>query len=77
MEAAYAPLLTGHPALNEVWIAPRLRPAEFFSGSNPGALRRLVILFCLVYFIGNLAIPGAVLLGKLRPHEPARLAATR
>ena len=42
-----------------------------------GALRRLVILFCLVYFIGNLAIPGAVLLGKLRPHEPARLAATR
>ena len=42
-----------------------------------GALRRLVVLFCLVYFIGNLAIPGAVLLGKLRPHEPARLAATR
>ena len=42
VEAAYAPLLTGHPALNGVWIAPRLRPAEFFSGSNPAALRRLV-----------------------------------
>ena len=42
VEAAYAPLLSGHPALDEVWIAPRLRPAEFFSGSNPAALRRLV-----------------------------------
>jgi len=42
VEAAYAPLLSGHPALNEVWIAPRLRPAEFFFGSNPAALRRLV-----------------------------------
>ena len=42
MEAAYAPLLSGHPALNEVWVAPRLRPAEFFSGSNPATLRRLV-----------------------------------
>jgi heptosyltransferase-1 len=42
VEAAYAPLLSGHPALDEVWIAPRLRPAEFFSGSNPAALRRLL-----------------------------------
>ena len=42
VEAAYAPLLSGHPALNEVWVAPRLRPAEFLSGSNPAALRRLV-----------------------------------
>jgi ADP-heptose:LPS heptosyltransferase len=42
VEAAYAPLLSGHPALNEVWIAPRLRPAEFFSGSNSANLRRLV-----------------------------------
>ena len=42
VEAAYAPLLSGHPALDEVWIAPRLRPGEFFSGSNPAALRRLV-----------------------------------
>ena len=42
VEAAYAPLLSGHPALDEVWVAPRLRPAEFFSGSNPETLRRLV-----------------------------------
>jgi heptosyltransferase-1 len=42
VEAAYAPLLSGHPALNEVWIAPRLRPAEFFSGSNPARLRLLL-----------------------------------
>lgn len=42
VEAAYAPLLSGHPALDEVWIGPRLRPAEFFSGSNPAALRRLM-----------------------------------
>jgi heptosyltransferase-1 len=42
VEAAYAPLLANHPALNEVWVAPRLRPAEFFSGSNPTRLRRLV-----------------------------------
>jgi len=41
-EAAYAPLLSGHPGLDEVWIAPRLRPAEFFSGSNLAALRRLM-----------------------------------
>jgi heptosyltransferase-1 len=42
VEAAYAPLLASHPALNEVWVAPRLRPAEFWSGSNPARLRRLV-----------------------------------
>ena len=35
VEAAYAPLLQGHPALDEVWAAPRLRPGEFFSGANP------------------------------------------
>jgi heptosyltransferase I len=45
VEAAYAPLLSGHPALDEVWIAPRLRPAEFLSGSNPARLRRLVQQF--------------------------------
>lgn len=36
-----------------------------------GALRKLVALFCIVYFAGNLAIPGAVLLGKLQPHPVA------
>jgi len=42
VEAAYAPLLSGHPALDEVWIAPRLRPAEFFTGANLTRLRRLL-----------------------------------
>ncbi len=42
VEAAYAPLLAGHPALNEVWVAPRLRPAEFLSGANPAALMTLL-----------------------------------
>jgi heptosyltransferase I len=42
VEAAYAPLLSGQPALDEVWVAPRLRPTEFFSGSNPAALRHLL-----------------------------------
>jgi ADP-heptose:LPS heptosyltransferase len=42
VEGAYAPLLSGHPALDEVWVAPRLRPAELFSGSNLARLRRLV-----------------------------------
>jgi heptosyltransferase I len=42
VEAAYAPLLSGHPALDEVWMAPRLRPAEFFSGPNLTRLRRLL-----------------------------------
>jgi heptosyltransferase-1 len=42
VEAAYAPLLSGHPALNEVWVAPRLRPAEFLSGSNPATLMTLL-----------------------------------
>lgn len=30
-------------------------------------LRRFTVVFCLAYFLGNLAIPGAVLLGKLQP----------
>ena len=30
------PLLSGHPALNEVWVAPRLRPAELFLRVQPG-----------------------------------------
>ncbi|MGA9754557.1 MAG: glycosyltransferase family 9 protein, partial [Desulfobaccales bacterium] len=42
VEAAYAPLLNGHPALNEVWVAPRLRPAEFLSGANPATLMTLL-----------------------------------
>jgi succinate dehydrogenase / fumarate reductase, cytochrome b subunit len=30
-------------------------------------LRTFSILFCALYFLGNLAIPGAVLIGKLQP----------
>jgi heptosyltransferase I len=46
VEAAYAPLLSGHPALDEVWIAPRLRPADFFCGPNLTRLRRLLQHLC-------------------------------
>jgi heptosyltransferase-1 len=42
VEAAYAPLLTGHPALDDVWVAPRLRPHELLSGANPAILRQLI-----------------------------------
>jgi lipopolysaccharide heptosyltransferase I len=42
VEAAYAPLLEGHPALDEVWTAPRLRPGEVLAGNNPALLGRLV-----------------------------------
>lgn len=31
------------------------------------ALRAVALVFCLAYFVGNLAIPGAVLTGKLQP----------
>jgi succinate dehydrogenase / fumarate reductase cytochrome b subunit len=32
-----------------------------------GALRKIVGLYCLLYFLGNLAIPGAILTGLARP----------
>jgi succinate dehydrogenase / fumarate reductase cytochrome b subunit len=32
-----------------------------------GCLRKICVVFALLYFIGNLAIPGAVLMGKLTP----------
>ncbi len=40
-----------------------------------GALRAAAVAFCLAYFAGNLAIPGAVLAGKVKPRAVA--AATR
>lgn len=43
------------------------------SGRWSGCLRKFTVLFCLVYFLGNIAIPGAVLIGSLRPHT-ARVA---
>jgi heptosyltransferase I len=44
VEAAYAPLLAGHPALDEVWEAPRLHASELLAGANPARLRRLLHL---------------------------------
>jgi len=41
VEAAYAPLLTGHPALDEVWEAPRLKPAQICTPANRALLSRL------------------------------------
>lgn len=32
-----------------------------------GGLRRLAALYCLIYFLGNLAIPGAILTGIAQP----------
>jgi succinate dehydrogenase / fumarate reductase cytochrome b subunit len=32
-----------------------------------GGLRTFALIFCLAYFVGNLAIPGAVLAGQLEP----------
>jgi heptosyltransferase-1 len=42
VEAAYAPLLAGHPALDEIWEAPRLHPNELLAGENPARLHRLL-----------------------------------
>jgi succinate dehydrogenase / fumarate reductase cytochrome b subunit len=39
-------------------------------------LRRAAVVFCALYFLGNLAIPGAVLAGKLQP-RPAAVAGAR
>ena len=40
------------------------------------ALRKVCIAFALLYFLGNLAIPGAVLLGKLEPYRGSTVAVT-
>jgi heptosyltransferase I len=58
VEAAYAPLLAGHPALDEVWEAPRLRPGELLAGSNPARLRRLLKLLPLRPFDLVLDVQG-------------------
>jgi heptosyltransferase-1 len=42
VEAAYAPLLAGHPALDEIWEAPRLHPGELLADKNPARLRGLL-----------------------------------
>jgi succinate dehydrogenase / fumarate reductase cytochrome b subunit len=30
-------------------------------------LKKVVILYCVLYFLGNLAIPGAILTGMVKP----------
>jgi len=42
VESAFAPVLENHPALNEVWQAPRLRPGRLFLGDNPALLSALI-----------------------------------
>ncbi len=43
-----------------------------------GWLQKVAAVFCLAYFLGNLAIPGAVLAGKLQPASAAaKVSATR
>ncbi len=41
-----------------------------------GTLRTITIVFCALYFLGNLAIPGAALAGKLQPRA-ANVSAAR
>jgi succinate dehydrogenase / fumarate reductase cytochrome b subunit len=36
-----------------------------------GKLRAIVIVLCVAYFLGNLAIPAAVQLRKISPHPAA------
>jgi len=37
------------------------------SGRWAGLLRKIVVLYCVLYFLGNLAIPGAILTGAVKP----------
>jgi succinate dehydrogenase / fumarate reductase, cytochrome b subunit len=39
----------------------------FRSSRWASGLRKVTVVFCALYFLGNLAIPGAVLMGKLQP----------
>ena len=40
------------------------------------ALHKIALAFCAAYFLANLAIPGAVLAGKLKPHAVSVATAT-
>jgi len=40
-------------------------------------LHKVAVAFCAIYFLANLAIPGAVLLGKVQPRPAAVVAAHR
>jgi len=37
------------------------------SGKWAGLLKKIVVLYCVLYFLGNLLIPGAILTGLARP----------
>lgn len=37
------------------------------SGWWAGMLKKIVVLYCVLYFLGNLIIPGAILTGALKP----------
>jgi succinate dehydrogenase / fumarate reductase cytochrome b subunit len=39
------------------------------NGTWATCLRRLVAVYCILYFLGNLAIPGAILTGIVEPAE--------
>lgn len=39
------------------------------SGQWAGLLKKAVVLCCVLYFLGNLAIPGAILTGLVRPAQ--------
>lgn len=47
------------------------------SGRWASGLRKVALIFCVAYFVGNLAIPGAVLAGRLQPRQAAVAAAQR
>ena len=46
------------------------------TGRWAGCLRFLARAFCILYFLGNLAIPGSILLGLVEPHAATALAAS-
>lgn len=45
------------------------------NGKWATGLRRVVALYCIVYFLGNLAIPGAILTGVVSPADGTAAAA--
>lgn len=49
-----------------------LRSSRWSSG-----LRKVAVVFCVAYFLGNLAIPSAVLAGQLTPASTPRAAAVQ
>jgi succinate dehydrogenase / fumarate reductase cytochrome b subunit len=38
-----------------------------------GVLRKIVAVLCLLYFLGNLVIPAAIVTGALPPHPAAHV----